>query len=229
MARAAGKSSLWALRLAAPLAIATVLARRFNDDPGVRFCAAYATIAVVIGVMFIGGDGVNSNAFFDAVWALCLCSAIGLRHIPATHPDPASTHRQLYASLLLAPLVAAVALLAGPGPRGHGWGGTRGNAAAATHAVTMIAGRPGHALCEELALCFWAGKSVEVDFFNWQQHARQGSRRADEIAQLLDQRYFSIVQLDVPGRPLGQEFVGALWRNYRMVDEDEDYRLLAPR
>jgi hypothetical protein len=93
----------------------------------------------------------------------------------------------------------------------------------------MIAGRPGHALCEELALCFWAGKSVEVDFFNWQQHARQGSRRADEIAQLLDQRYFSIVQLDVPGRPLGQEFVGALWRNYRMVDEDEDYRLLAPR
>jgi hypothetical protein len=95
--------------------------------------------------------------------------------------------------------------------------------------VAIIAGRPGHALCEELALCFWAGKSAEVDFFNWQQHTRQGSRRADEIAQLLDQQYFSIVQLDVPGRPLGQEFVGALSRNYRIVDEDGNYRLLAPR
>ena len=82
---------MWALRLAAPLAIATVLARRFDDDPGVRFCAAYATIAVAVGVVFVGGDGVNSNVFFDAVWALCVCAAIGLRHIPATHRDPEGT------------------------------------------------------------------------------------------------------------------------------------------
>ena len=78
-------------------------------------------------------------------------------------------------------------------------------------------------------MCFWAGKSAEVDFFNWRQHTLQGSRRADELAQLLDQRHFSIVQLDVPGRPLGQEFVTALWRNYKIVDEDGDYRLLVPR
>ena len=229
VARAAGKSSMWALRLAAPLAITTVLARRFHDDPGVRFCAAYATIAAAIGVIFIGGDGVNSNVFFDAVWAMCVSSAIGLRHLPPTYRDAGSTRRHFHAGLLMAPLVGAVVLLVGPGQPAHGWGGTRGNAAAATHAVTMIASHPGPALCEELALCFWAGKSAEVDFFNWQQHTLQGSRGADELAQLLDQRYFSIVQLDVPGRPLGQEFVTALWRNYKIVDEDRDYRLLLPR
>jgi len=70
IARAAGKSSMWALRLAGPLAIATVLARRFSEDPGVRFCAA---TAVATAAIFIGGEGVNGNVFFDAVCALCVC------------------------------------------------------------------------------------------------------------------------------------------------------------
>ena len=229
VARAAGKSSMWALRLAVPLAITIAMALRFSNDPGVRFGVAYATIAAASAVMLIGGDGVNGNVFFDAVWALCCCSAIGLRHMPATHPDPESARRRLYAGLLVAPLVGAVALLVLPGQPGHGWGRARGNAAATAHEVTMIASHPGPALCEELALCFWAGKSAEVDFFNWRQHTLQGVRRADELAQLLEQRYFSIVQLDVPGRPLGQEFVTALGRNYQIVNEDGDYRLLVPR
>ena len=123
VARAAGKSSMWALRLAVPLAIATALARRFSDDPGVRFGAAYAAIAAASGAIFIGGDGVNGNVFFDAIWALCCCSAIGLRHLPATHRDPESARRHLHAGLLMAPLVGAVAPLVGPGQPGHGWGG----------------------------------------------------------------------------------------------------------
>jgi hypothetical protein len=229
IARAVGKSSMWAVRLAAPLAITAVLARRFSHDRGVRFCALYATIAAAIGVVFIGGDGVNGNVFFDAIWALCACSALGLRHIPGTRRDPARARMHLYAGLLVAPLVGAAVRLAEPGQPGRGWGGTRGDPAAATREVSIIASHPGPALCEELALCFWAGKSAEVDVFNWQQHTSRGSRSLDEIAQLLDRRYFGIVQLDVPGRPLGEPFATALRGNYKIVDEGSDYRLLVPR
>jgi hypothetical protein len=31
--------------------------------------------------------------------------------------------------------------------------------------IAFIKAQPGPAMCEELALCYWAGKSFEVDFF----------------------------------------------------------------
>ncbi len=229
VARAIGKSALWALRLAGPGTLLVVLANRRWSDSGVRLCAIYAAVATLSGLFFIGGDGVNANVFFDAIWALSMGAALALSQIPNARADADRTRARMVIGLLMALVVAALTPGLRPGQPADGWAGPRGDPPFTARDVALIASRPGPALCEELALCFWAGKPAEVDVFNLQQRIIHGSPHANDIVNLLDARYFSIIQLDTPGRPLGQAFVAALSRDYMIVQENANRRLFVPR
>ncbi|HEV2909441.1 MAG TPA: hypothetical protein VGX02_09220, partial [Candidatus Eremiobacteraceae bacterium] len=230
LARAVGKSSLWMVRMIALIAILIVLIRRFPRDGSVALCALYAGIASFVGAISIGGDGVNWNVMFDATWALCLSAAVALNRLTGAPVVSRRIRARLAATYLIVPTIALAvnARTAWLSPS-YWLTPRRVESAAAGRDIAFIKSHAGPALCEELALCFWAGKPVEVDLYNMQQRIRTASRRSDELVQLLNARYFSVVQLDTPTRPLDRPFADALLRSYRVDHEGVDGRLLIPQ
>jgi hypothetical protein len=227
--RALGKTALWTARLAAPIAIALVMSRRSSRDAGVRFCTIYAAIAALAGAILSGGDGINANVWFDAIAALSLMSALALtasRRSPAVRDR---AHTRLMLALAVAPLVAAILPSARVWQPANGWFGTRGNRDAAAADVAFLTQHDGRALCEELALCFWAGKRVEADIFHVREQMLLGLPAAAELARLVDARTFSVIQLNVDGRALGDEFTHALERGYTVARTAAGRRLYVPR
>src|SRR5581483_3229139 len=77
--------------------------------------------------------------------------------------------------------------------------------------IALIAGSPGPALCEQLSLCYWAGKPAGVDVFNMSEQFRTGVRRPDGLAALVRSRQFAVIQLDsLEPFPLGPKVRQAL-------------------
>lgn len=50
-------------------------------------------------------------------------------------------------------------------------------------------------MCEDLALCYWAEKSFEVDVFNTGQKLKTGALDEQELTKLLETHYFAIIQV----------------------------------
>jgi hypothetical protein len=228
VARALGKSSLWLARTFVPVATTVVLVRRHGRDEVVTFCALYAGLAITVGMVLIGGDGVNSNVFFDATWAVCLSAAVALDRLSVPTSRLFQRPGRVAAAYLAAPAFALVLSVSDHWLTADGWLHEK-RAAAAKRDVAFIAGEPGRALCEDLALCFWAGKPVEVDVFNTQQRILAGSLQSADLVRLLDARYYGILELGNPGRRLGAAFDDALARNYRLLREVDDRHLFVPR
>ena len=87
--------------------------------------------------------------------------------------------------------------------------------------IDFVRGRPGPALCEDLAVCYWAGKPLEVDYFNVQQRSRREPWRVDALVRRLDAREFAVAEVQDDDRSLGPRFVDALRRNYRVDHESQ--------
>jgi len=54
----------------------------------------------------------------------------------------------------------------------------------------------GRAACEELALCYWAGTSFQVDFFNYGQKLKTGMLAHSSCDRLFGTDRFDVVQID---------------------------------
>jgi hypothetical protein len=61
--------------------------------------------------------------------------------------------------------------------------------------VAYLGARPGPAVCETLALCFWAGKPAGVDLFNSQQLFRNGRADPEALLARVERGEFGVVQL----------------------------------
>ena len=88
----------WIVRVPVFVAVLAVLRRRFPRDRDVALCAWYAGIASVLGLVFLGGDGVDWNVMFEANWAWCLTAAVALNRL---------RRPMLAVAFALLPLVAA--------------------------------------------------------------------------------------------------------------------------
>ncbi|HMB81380.1 MAG TPA: hypothetical protein VKI43_14980, partial [Vicinamibacterales bacterium] len=82
---------------------------------------------------------------------------------------------------------------------------------------------------EDLALCFWAKKPVEVDVFNTQQRIQRGRVDAAALTRLVEDRYFSAVQMETSPRDLGSGATEALRTYYRIDHEGVSGSYLLPR
>lgn len=161
------------------------LLRSRANDRRIDFVFIAIGIAVPLGIVERSGAGVDFNAHFEAAVALCI--GCGLAFSPG-HPRKA-----LAASFLLAIMVVGLATeardLSGMRSRWQDW-----------HAMQRhVAAVRGPVACEALAICFWAGKPMTIDFFLYGQRARLHGA-APELDRALAQRQLSAVQLD-PDRP----------------------------
>jgi hypothetical protein len=62
--------------------------------------------------------------------------------------------------------------------------------------IRYLSNAPGPAMCETLALCFWAGKTFEVDSFMTGQKIRAGVISRSKLTELIESEYFSVIQME---------------------------------
>jgi hypothetical protein len=169
---------------------------------------------------------------FESNWACALAAAIALdRLTPAGAPDDGGRRRAILAMAFVAMPMVAMALGARRAwltpdywlePRTE-------ETAAAERDVALIASWPGPAFCEDLALCFWAGKPPEVDVFNLQQRVRHDASAREALLRLVDDRHYGVVQLNDVAPLFGPAFLDVLNRRYIIIASRPASVVLAPR
>jgi len=209
LSKAASMGGQWLLRMALPLAVAGWLALSAGGDRGARFVLTYAAIAVATGIAFAAGEGVYWNTMFEAECALALVAAVST--------DRASRRLPVALAFLAAPALALAvnASIHWLSPRF--WFDPRWSETSTAAAdIEFVRRHDGAALCEDMALCYWAGKPNEADFFNLHERLRREPWRVEPLVRRLNNREFSVADVVDDDRNLGPQFMDALTRNYRV-------------
>jgi hypothetical protein len=216
---------LWLPWAAVPIGGALLLAVLARRDRYAMFCVIYAVIAVGVGIFFLGGDGVDVNALFDADIALCLCAAVLLNRTVR------NISRPVLAALYALPLAILVFLLGSDWRSPDYWlHPMADDVAEARGQIALISNAKGPVICEMLSLCYWAGKPAEADLFNLGQQYATGARSDAALATLIDHRAFALVEFESPSEFTPTPHLAqALARNYRVMLHDDDRLFMAPR
>ena len=164
---------------------------RAGDKPPVRLILLWAALGGALGLIFVGGAGVNYNAFFD--FAIALCVAMGLLVAELRRGGGGRLPAAAVMLLLALPPLTRV-----PG-RIAASAADLGRAAEQRRTgredIAFLAAQPGPAACEMLALCYWAGKAEEIDFFNTEQKIIEGAVAPGVLIDKLDRRYYGAIAL----------------------------------
>ncbi len=205
-------------QLQIPLAAALLLVALRPRAPGAQLAGLYVACALLVASLLAGGAGTGLNLFFEPLIACCLAAGLLLQQ----------AGRRVRAALAAALIFGVglhlpgdpIRILAGTSPVREAEAATR-----ADHA--FLATIEGRVMCETLALCYWAGKGLEVNSFN----ARQGflARGHDEqvLLDLLANGELAAVQLTSaePGRDderISAAFMDSLLRHYRLARVSEN-------
>ncbi|HVZ91721.1 MAG TPA: hypothetical protein VG843_08725 [Rhizomicrobium sp.] len=189
----AGNLRRWLLWSEIPLLSLAALLWLRRRDSHVVLCALYALASVAIAGVFAGGAGVDANIWFDAAIALSLGQGLALEAMGAKAGLRAAAELAY-----VVPLVCGLALNwdASWLERDFWFRPLSAEREIAAGDIAFLRAQDGPAICEELALCYWAGKPEAADLFNLGQAFATGARD-DEVfaAQVAAQRY-SAAQFD---------------------------------
>lgn len=180
----------------------------------VQFCTLYTVISLALGVVFLGGAGVDVNAMFETDIALALAAGLLIAILPG------------YRGVVAAAAYGLPLLFFGATDaewQGVYWRAEpfREEAAMAGNDIAFMKARKGPALCEMLSFCYWAGKPPAVDFFNVGQQFETGARSDTELAAEIDAKRFAVIQFDPDSDySLGENAHNAMARAYRIHHSD---------
>jgi hypothetical protein len=199
-----GITHLWWAAL--PLAASVML-----RGPWKGFCLIYAGAALIFGLGFSAGDGVDTNVFFD----LAIACALALGLLSQSSRMPA------LAALCILPLFLIFNF------HDNNFFFTRDFAAQSARDIAFLKSQPGPALCDQLSLCLWAGKGAQVDVFNVGEQIKTGTRDPAALAGMIAAHRFAVLQLqDLDA--LGPSVRAVLEKNYRVHHSDDNGRFLTP-
>jgi hypothetical protein len=174
------------------------------------FVLIYGVAALALGLVFSAGDGVDANAFFDLAIALSL--ALGL----------AVDRKPLFALAALAPAIFLALHF-----HDNNYFYTRDFAQQSARDIAFVRTQPGPALCDQLSLCQWAGKTAQVDVFNVGEAIRTGARDPAPLVRAIAQHRFGVIQLqDLDA--LGPQVRGSIAAHYRVHHTNDNGSFLTP-
>ena len=196
------------------------LARLRKNDERIDLILIAITVAVPLGVVQRSGAGVDINAHFEAFIALSIAA-------PLVVVRP-RRERRIGAVFLVALAIAGALLEAkevSQLPRRRAAWDAMGQ---------CIAAIPGPVACEVQALCYWAGKEFELDFFLYSQRALKAGQ-APLLDRVLGERRWAGVMIGPDGARKAAErardpVVSRVTRAMRPIFIDSDgRRLMVPR
>jgi hypothetical protein len=214
-----------------PLATTFAFGIRFRHDDGPMFAAVYALAGTIVGVVLSGGAGVDANAMFDADIAIALGAGLAVAKLRTTGGGWRAASPWLTVALAIPFALGLTTNFEGDWPTGDFWLHPMQNEASHSKAnIAWLKLHPGRVMCETLALCYWAGKTAEVDVFNLDQQFETGARAEGPFIELLAGRKFAALQIETLSPfPLPAKIHDALLANYRVEHFDDDGFFLVPR
>jgi len=174
------------------------------------FILVYGAAALALGLVFSAGDGVDANAFFDLAIALSL--ALGL----------AVNRKPLVALAALSPAVFLALHF-----HDNNYFYTRDFVTQSARDIAFVRAQSGPALCDQLSLCQWAGKTAQVDVFNIGEAIRAGARDAAPLARAIALHRFGVIQLQDTDA-LGPQVRAAMDAHYRVDHTNDNGSFLTP-
>ncbi|BFU92217.1 MAG: hypothetical protein NTAFB01_34040 [Nitrospira sp.] len=187
----------------------------------------YFILACLWGAFIYGGSGVDVNALFDVVIAAVLIGGVLLRHADRVEcRNQGRTSR--FSVLILAVLVVALVVpLSYELVKAREFWKTRERVIeSVAEDIRYLSDVHGPAMCESLALCYWAGKKFEGNDFMTRQKIRTGLIDRWKLTDLIESRYFSVIQINNDnGKSDRFDDVvnSAIHNNYR-IDRKSPYR-----
>ncbi|MFO1070941.1 MAG: hypothetical protein U1E14_20665 [Geminicoccaceae bacterium] len=174
-----------------PLLALVVLQAWRAREPLAWFAALYGLLALAFGLFIARAYGVAASAFLDLAIACALGGGLVLS---------AGWRGGRRRTVFVGAAVMALALLPGLPLRAYQqlqWLRTAPRDRADTEAaIAFLAARPAPVLCENLALCYWAGQPVAADFFNTGQKMLGGAIPPAALIEPVRARAFGAVQLE---------------------------------
>jgi hypothetical protein len=200
------------------LATVAIAAHR-PRDAAARLVGFYAGSALLLGGIFSFGDGVDANIFFDAAIALGLGTGFALLHLPRRWTGP----------MALA-VAAPMALFLAHNHAEANFPYSEAFAREIAPDLGFLEIHPGPALCEDLTLCYWAGKDEPVDVFNLSEAYKTGMRSDAELIRLINSHHFgSAMFSNINDFPFGPDVKSALLAQYRVSRDDDNGVFLEPK
>jgi hypothetical protein len=212
------KLSRWLPPITFPVLVGLSPLLRLVRDPTGALLGLFTAFALAVGCLSLAGDGVVYNALFELVIASSL--AIGYL-LGRTRSVTQETWIALAAVAFVtwSSSLAALAMIV----HRHDWIAKQDQRVLmADRSVAIIAAQPGPALCEDLLLCYWAGKPFEVDIFNYLQAVRTGRRDEHALLSQIEQGRFSTIQLNPIDNRMPPRVQAVIAQQYRPVPDLPD-------
>lgn len=175
-------------------------------------------VSNVFAAYFSGGDGVGANIFYPALIADILACVVAI-----------CTLEDCRAALAVTTLAVAIMVPFQMRQDVKSWSGLAAETAAARQAVALLAVVPAPAICEDLLLCYEAGKPMDYDPYYVRDKILTGRVREDDILAMLRAGHYAAIQLDhrdegrfTPG------FMRVLRAQYRPVMTGSYYSVFVP-
>ena len=215
----------WLPSAVLPICGALFLCRVGRRDRFAILACIYTAVATVGGLLFSGGCGIDANAMFDADIALALCAGLLLNHLESEPWGP------LVAILYVTPLVILIGDVDGDWRSADYWLHPMAEERhVASSDIALLHSNHDPALCEMLSLCYWAGKTPQVDVFNLDQRFRTGAQTNRDLLRLIGNRRFTVIELEtLKPFPFAPDVQRELLRNYKIVRTDGERVFFAPR
>jgi hypothetical protein len=227
-----------------PLCAAVYAGVRSLRNGKTRIAGFLLLLSLLIGGYFRGGIGVSINAQFSALLAMSILVGIFLDAGPALRVGRWRLQAGLIALLLFAWLLIPWVLVPSLDERGSAADNlnpmlaVRNSQAAEARfdqESALLRSHSGPALCENLLLCYFAGKPYRYDPFNAKRLVDLGKLDAQVQVSALQRHEYSAVQLSAPldGDSQAERFapaiLDAIKQNYRPVLCNQDGAIYLPR
>ena len=185
-----------------------VIVRQWRNRD-VQLVGLFAGFSVWLGVAIAGGAGINYNAVFDVTISLCLLSAWALMPLGSasklystkSYASWRLSKQQLAAALSLS-LIFLLLLPTKLQILAKLTDTTQILAKQSAEDVALIADAQGAVVCEDLAMCYFAGKPLTLELFNFGQKLRAELISETEWIRKIENREFVLLYLKKESRLL---------------------------
>ena len=212
------------LRLAPLLVVAMPILWRAPGD--LEVLRAYFVASLVGGLGLAAGAGTDVNFFFDLFVATAIAIGIGLS--PSDMRERARA-RRARAALVLGCLLVAVPFRVLTPAR---YRALTVVASASRADRQFLASIDGDTMCENVLLCYWAGKPFALDPYLVGEKIVAGRLAEADVEAIIASKRFRVIQTDAVGPPLERDALhpGAVRRRGRYTEQTlvalhQSYRL----
>lgn len=211
-------------------------------DLEIQLMGWFAGFSLLLGMAIAGGAGVNYNAVFDATIALCLLVGLALsqqaNRYPLAQTNLARPSQWRLSSAQFAAAIALCVLFLTFLPTklqtlSTVVADTQALRLQAAEDVALIASYEDPVICEHLAMCYFAGKPLGIELFNFGQKLRSGLISEADWIEQVESQAFSLFYMkkdsELLTKPVYQA-ISAYYEPFRLTTyRNYDYEFWRPR